>query len=65
MSKHYNIVRKAMQVTENFYNVLWWSKNARQYRQDDCFTSGINIHEGTGKATAEALLRSLPHNSTQ
>ena len=21
-----------MQVTENFYNVLWWSKNARQYR---------------------------------
>ena len=26
------MVRKAMQVTEKFYNVLWWSKNARQYR---------------------------------
>ena len=24
-----------MQATEIFYNVLWWSKNARQYRQDD------------------------------
>ena len=21
-----------MQVTENFYNALWWNKNARQYR---------------------------------
>ena len=30
-----------------------------------CYTSGINTHEGTGKATAEALLRSLPHNVTQ
>ena len=24
-----------MQATEKFYNVLWWSKKARQYRQDD------------------------------
>ena len=30
----------------------------------DCYTSGINTHEATGKATAEALLWSLPHNST-
>ena len=30
-----------------------------------CYTSGINTHEGTGKATAKALLRSLPHNGTQ
>ena len=30
-----------------------------------CYTSGINTHEGIGKATAEALLRSLPHNGTQ
>ena len=25
--KHYNIVRKAMQVTEKIYDVLWWNKN--------------------------------------
>ena len=24
-----------MQETEKFYSVLWWSKNAHQYRQDD------------------------------
>ena len=30
-----------------------------------CYTSGINTHEGTGIATAAALLRSLPHNGTQ
>ena len=30
-----------------------------------CYTSRINTHEGTDKATAVALLRSLPHNSTQ
>ena len=35
ITKYYNIVRKAMQATENFYNVLWWRKNPRQYRQDD------------------------------
>ena len=29
-----------------------------------CYTSGINTHEGTGRATAGALLRSLPHNGT-
>ena len=29
-----------------------------------CYTSGINTHEGTGKAMAEAWLRSLPHNGT-
>ena len=29
-----------------------------------CYTSGIDTHEGTGKATAEALLRSIPHNGT-
>ena len=33
--------------------------------EPECYTSEINPHEGTGKATAEALLRSLPHNSTQ
>ena len=32
MSKHYNIVRKSMQMTEKFYNVLWLGKNACQYR---------------------------------
>ena len=32
---------------------------------DWCYTSGINTHEGTGKAMAEALLRLLPHNGTQ
>ena len=31
----------------------------------ECYTSGINTHEGTGKAMAEALLRSLSHNGTQ
>ena len=31
-SKHYNIVRTVMQITEKSYNVLWWSKNVRQYR---------------------------------
>ena len=30
----------------------------------ECFTSGNNTHEGTGKATAEARSRSLPHNGT-
>ena len=30
-----------------------------------CYTSRINTHEGTGEATAEGLLRSLPHNGTQ
>ena len=29
-----------------------------------CYTSEINTHEGTGKAMAKALLRSLPHNDT-
>ena len=29
-----------------------------------CYTSGINPHEGTGKAMAEALLTLLPHNGT-
>ena len=33
--------------------------------EDACYTSGINTHEGTGKATAKALLRSPPHNGTQ
>ena len=30
-----------------------------------CYTSGINTHKGTRKATPKALLRSLPHNGTQ
>ena len=29
-----------------------------------CYTSGISTHEGTGKAMADAPLRSLPHNGT-
>ena len=40
---------------------------AGKQKQDNallCYTSGIATHEGTGKATAVALLRSLPHNGT-
>ena len=29
-----------------------------------CYTSGFSSHEGTGIATAVALLWSLPHNGT-
>ena len=29
---HYNIAIKAIQVTDITHNVLWWSKNACQYR---------------------------------
>ena len=32
-----------MQAIEKFYNVLWWSKKARQYRLDDEFD-----YEGSG-----------------
>ena len=32
--------------------------------RDKCYTSVISTHEGTGMATAEALLRLLPHNGT-
>ena len=38
-----------MQATEKFYNVLWWSKKARQYRLDDEFDyeSSGNPHPRT------------------
>ena len=54
-----------MQATEKFYNVLWWSKNARQYRLDDeldyessgnpCPRLGLGYHKHF-----EALWKSMP-----
>ena len=52
-----------MQVTENFYNVLWWSKNARQYYTGSAATTNPTQAPGisaTSQKHFEALWKSMP-----
>ena len=54
------MVIKAMQATEKFYNVLWWSKNARHYRRINLIMKAPRVWDIIRQKHFEALCKSMP-----
>ena len=56
---------KEVQIAVRKLRQVKYTSNIMIYLDTHCYTPRINPHKGTDKAMAEALYRSLPHNSTQ